>query len=82
MSNVLKLVIDRNGYPYVNLYKDGKSKCKRVHQLVGKAFIPNPDNKEVINHINREKIDNTVDNLEWVTLIENTNHINDILRNK
>lgn len=70
----LKPGLDRYGYLIVNLYKDKKGKTTLVHQLVAKAFIPNPENKPQINHINEIKTDNRVENLQWVTAKENVNH--------
>lgn len=49
-------------------------RCKRLHRLIAEAFIPNPDNKPYINHINWIKHDNRVENLEWVTWSENNIH--------
>ena len=50
------------------------NKKKNVHILVAKAYIPNPENKPIVNHINGNKLDNTVNNLEWVTHCQNSQH--------
>lgn len=67
----LKFANNKQGYPFVNLYKDNKVKLYRVHRLVAEAFIPNPENLPQVNHINGKKTDNRVDNLEWCTQKEN-----------
>lgn len=63
------------GYLFVQLSKNGKIKCYRVHRLVAEAFIPNPDNKPCIDHINTDRSDNRVCNLRWCSHKENMNNI-------
>lgn len=62
------------GYLMANLTKDGCEKKFLIHRLVAVAFIPNPNGKPEINHLNEIKGDNRVDNLEWCTRSENINH--------
>ena len=64
----------KRGYMNVVLCKNGKGYNKRVHQLVAQAFIPNPENKTEVNHIDENKINNHVSNLEWLSHKENINH--------
>lgn len=66
--------VERNGYLYVGFCLNGKSKSLLIHRLVAKAFIPNPQNFPVVNHINGIKGDNRVENLEWLTPGENQKH--------
>lgn len=63
--HLMKLIISKFGYVVIKLCKDGKEKLLKVHRLVAKAFIPNPLNLPHINHINEDKTDNRVSNLEW-----------------
>lgn len=69
----LKKYKDR-GYEYATLYKNGKNKKIAIHRLVAFQFIPNDKNKPHINHINGDKSDNRVENLEWCTPKENCIH--------
>ena len=67
---IMKQTDDKNGYLTIHLYRNKKGKCYRVHRLVAIAFIPNPHNKPTVNHINENKHDNRVENLEWATYKE------------
>lgn len=66
--------IHKTGYIYGKVIKNKKKINIKLHRLVAEVFIPNPDNKPCVNHINGIKIDNRVENLEWVTYKENTEH--------
>lgn len=66
------------GYYKVGLCKDGNRYYKYIARLVAQAFIPNPDNKSEINHIDGIKANNDVSNLEWVTRSENMQHAFDM----
>jgi hypothetical protein len=73
-ERILRPSKDRKGYLNIGLYKKGKSKNYKVHRLVAAAFIPNPESKLEVNHINADKADNRVKNLEWATCKENVHH--------
>lgn len=61
----------KNGYLIIDLYKDNKSKKVPVHRLVAEAFIPNPENKATVDHIDGDRKNNSIDNLRWATYSEN-----------
>lgn len=71
-----KILSIRNnlGYSAVRFNRVGKQYFKVVHRLVAEAFLPNPDGKRCVNHKNRIKTDNNIENLEWCTHRENTIH--------
>lgn len=66
--------IDNTGYCQCNLYKNKKRYFKRVHKLVAETFIENPENLPQVNHKDGDKTNNKIDNLEWITNSENTQH--------
>lgn len=66
-----------HGYQYVNLYKEGKQYGFGIHTIVANCFIENPNNYKEVDHINRNKLDNSIKNLRWVSKAENLkNRIN------
>ena len=74
-AKVLKQNLGNKGYYTLRLtYSPGKKKCELVHRLIAKAFIQNPDDKPCVNHIDGNKLNNAVDNLEWATIKENNAH--------
>jgi len=81
-KSILKEGTTNCGYVRVNLCKNGKNKKHSVHRLVATAFIPNPENKPCVNHIDGNKKNNKLENLEWVTHKENTNHAVKTLKRK
>lgn len=66
--------LDKYGYLVTDLYINGERKNMKIHRLVAETFIPNPDNKPTVNHINEIKTDNYVENLCWFTTKEQNSH--------
>ena len=73
-ERILRPVLNRSGYYYIMLYNDSVKKAFRLHRLVAQAFIPNLYNKPQVNHLDENKKNNCVDNLEWATAKENSNY--------
>lgn len=75
-SNGIKMhqFLTYKNYMQISLCKNGKNKTYAVHRLLGLAYIDNPDNKPEINHIDGNRVNNIVENLEWVTHAENMQH--------
>ncbi len=73
-ERILKTYVNSFGYNPVALCINSICKKYKIHRLVAAAFIPNPENKKYVNHINGIKTDNRVENLEWCTSAENNIH--------
>ena len=73
-GRIMKPTPNTNGYLRVNLCKDGKTKSKLVHRLVLEAFVENPNNLLEVNHLDENKANNELSNLEWCTREYNNNH--------
>ena len=71
---ILKLALNRYGYVYLILSKNGNKKAYTVHRLVAETFIPNPNKLPFVNHKDENKSNNRVDNLEWCTHEYNINY--------
>lgn len=73
-EKILKPVDNGKGYKLVHLVKEKRLKWKSVHRLVAESFIINNNNKPTVNHIDGNRANNKVDNLEWATYSENNIH--------
>lgn len=76
-GQILRPGLSGEGYYTVALYKNGKAYTKPIHRLVAEAFIPRPNDSMIINHIDGDKTNNSIYNLEWVTYGENIRHAYD-----
>jgi hypothetical protein len=73
-KKTLKPWLNSNGYYYVDVLINGVTTKKAVHRLIAEEFIPNPLNKKQVNHIDGNKLNNSLNNLEWSTCSENLKH--------
>lgn len=73
-GQILKPFISRSGYYAITLWNNKKFKLNYIHRLVASAFLENTYNKEQVNHIDGNKFNNRIDNLEWATRSENQKH--------
>jgi hypothetical protein len=73
-EKIMKQEKNTDGYLRLKLVNNSGKKNKKIHRLVAEAFIPNPEEKKCINHIDGDKSNNCVKNLEWVTYGENMKH--------
>ena len=73
-ERILSPKLSKKGYLIVGLHRNGSSLYRYIHRLVGDAFLERPDCECEINHINEDKMDNRVENLEWCTHTANVNH--------
>lgn len=78
-NTILKPFLTSAGYTRVQLFLDGKKKNHFIHRLVAMAFLDNPQHKTQVNHINGDKVNNNLSNLEWSTPSENGKHSYKIL---
>lgn len=78
-GNILDGSVNSYGYRVVSLHKNGKRKICKVHRLLATTFIPNPNNYSDVNHIDGNKLNNSLDNLEWCSRSMNNAHARDIL---
>lgn len=74
---IVKPYKNYTGYLMVNLWYKGKQNKRLISRLVGESFIPNPNNYPIINHIDGDKTNNKVINLEWCTHSQNVKHAHD-----
>jgi len=79
INKFMKHSLNSDGYKYVALYPHRKNFT--IHRLIAKHFIPNPDNKPCVDHINRIRDDNRIENLRWATYSENNKNATNVIRN-
>lgn len=78
----LKLTLGNHGYLYCNLSKDGSVKPMLLHRLIASLFIENPERLPFVDHINRNRTDNRIENLRWVSRETNRHNTTVLIKNK
>lgn len=73
-EKIMSFCVNSSGYYQSVLVLDGVKKTMKAHRIIAETFIPNPENKEQVNHKNGNKLDNRLENLEWMTREENIQH--------
>lgn len=73
-EKIIKQATNKQGYYQISLWKNGIEKRYLLHRLIAEHFIPNPENKPCIDHINTDPTDNRIENLRWCTYKENNNN--------
>lgn len=71
---VVKQHINKDGYKYVRLSKNGVRKNLRIHRLLGLLYIDNPQGLDTVNHIDFNRLNNNLSNLEWLSIGDNVRH--------
>jgi len=77
LTKEMSLTLDTRGYPKVGIIYVDKRRTKKVHRLVAELLIPNPNNLPQVNHIDGDKTNNHISNLEWCTVSHNVKHAYD-----
>ena len=73
-GKILKPRLNKDGYFYVNLSKNGFGTIFRIHKLIARHYTPNPDNLPVVDHIDFDRTNNEITNLRWVSYRESSLH--------
>ena len=81
-GRILRQAKTVDGYSQINLWKEGGCHTHRVHRLVAKAFIPNPDNLETVNHKDENILNNRADNLDYLSVADNIRYGTAIARRR